>query len=138
MKPVLAGALVAIFLAPGALAERVSFAPGLWAYDGQAVLGAARLADSGRECMAPGENSYDLGEVARSIASGCALTSAAAVEKGYDFTIACTASPKGELAGTITIDGDTAQLSATGWTGAPDMPLSLSVSARATRLADTC
>jgi hypothetical protein len=116
----------------------VTFAPGLWAYDGQAMLGAATLTDRGQECMVDGENSYDLAEAARSIADGCALTSASPVENGYDFALACTGAVKGELAGTVRIEGDRAQLTAKGWTGAPDTPLTLNVSARATRLADSC
>mgnify|MGYP006275115067 CR=1 FL=1 len=138
MKTILAAAFVAACLAPGAFADAVTFAPGLWAYDGQAMLGAATLTDSGQECMAPGENSYDLAEVARSIADGCALTSASPVENGYDFAIACTGGVRGELAGRIEIEGGQAELTAQGWTGAPDTPLTLNVSARATRLADSC
>ncbi len=138
MKTVLAAAFAVACLAPGALADSVTFAPGLWAYDGQAMLGAATLTDNGRECMADGENSYDLDEAARSIADGCALTSARPVENGYEFALACTGSVKGELAGKITVEGGQAELTAEGWTGAPDTPLTISVSARATRLADTC
>jgi hypothetical protein len=60
------------------------------------------------------------------------------MENGVSFEIACTGALKGELSGEFLLQGETAALSATGWTGTPEMQMPVAVSATAQRLADSC
>lgn len=121
-----------------ATAQSVTFTPGLWSYEGTALLGGAPLTDSGTECMEAGGSTYSLAEAAGSIAEGCALVSSAPIEAGHEFLLACTGTVKGELAGWIRVEEGSAYLEAEGWTGVPENPVMLNVTASATRLDETC
>lgn len=121
-----------------AFGETITIPPGLWSYSGTAQLGAGQMTDSGQECFRSGNSTYDLSKAAQSIADGCDLVSSSPMEDGVSFQIACTGALKGELSGEFLLQDDTAELSATGWTGTPETQMPVAISATAQRVADAC
>lgn len=129
---------LSIACAPAALAQSVTFKEGLWTYEGTARMGPATLSDAGDECFGDGEGNYDLSEAAQSIAPGCSLKTSAPIQAGYTFQVVCTGNVEGELSGQIVVGAENARLSASGWTGTEEAPVTLSVSATARRVSEGC
>lgn len=130
--------VLAAAMALPAVGESITIPPGLWSYSGTAQLGAGQMTDTGQECFRPGNSTYNLSTAARSIADGCDLVSSSSVEDGVAFKIACTGALNGELSGEFLLQDDTAELTATGWTGTPETQMPVVISATAERLADSC
>ncbi|WP_169711681.1 DUF3617 domain-containing protein [Henriciella litoralis] len=112
--------------------------PGLWSYQASFALGPIPMQDVGSQCIDPvmAGSSYDA--LLNDINANCEVTSSSYQTDGYHFKMRCAGGPDGELSGRLTVNGDQAQLNATGWTGTTEENVPVILSASASRVATTC
>lgn len=112
--------------------------PGLWSYEASAALGPFPVQDAGTHCVDRNMADASYETLFNDINPACTVTDGAQQADGYHFTLRCAGGPDGELTGRLTVQGDAAQLNATGWTGSPEQNMPVILSASARKLAPTC
>ena len=137
MKPVLALILSSLCLPLTAAAERTA-APGLWSYEVNGALGPIPMQEAGAHCLEEAASDAAFETMLNDINPNCHVSDSESQPDGYHFTLKCQGGPEGEMDGRLNVDGARAQLNATGWTGSPQRPVPLSLSASATRVAPSC
>lgn len=131
MKPLFALAVLTAFLPLAASAE-TEVTPGLWSYQATFALGPIPMQDNGTHCVGPDMAEASYQSLFNDINPNCEIIEDGYQADGYHFTLACTGEPEGQLKGRLAVNGDSAQLNATGWTAAQEtrMPVILSASAK--------
>ena len=137
MKALFAAAGLPLCLSFAAAAQG-SVPAGLWSYEANAALGPLPIEDAGTHCIEETAGETGVETLLNDINQNCHVTESAVAADGYHFTMTCAGGPDGELDGRLRVEGETAQLNATGWTGNPDSPVPVSLIASARRLAPSC
>ncbi len=137
MKPVLVLILSSLCVSLTATAERTA-APGLWSYEVSAALGPVPMEDAGMHCLEDTADDEGFERLLNDINPNCRVSDSESQPDGYHFTLTCKGGPEGEMSGRLSVEGAQAQLNATGWTGTPERPVPLSLSASATHVAPSC
>lgn len=137
MKAMLA--LVALpLLFPLAAAGEGEVTPGLWSYRANAALGPIPTRDTGTYCVDTDMAEASYQSLFNDINPNCRVTEDGYGADGYHFTLACSGEPEGQLKGRLSVEGDSAQLNATGWTETRETRVPVILSASAKKLAATC
>lgn len=137
MKRVTASVLLTLSLSLSAAAERAAPA-GLWSYEVSAALGPIPMEDMGTHCLEEAADDEGFETLLNGINPNCHVSDSESRPDGYHFTLTCRGGPEGEMSGRLSVAGPHAQLNATGWTGKPERPVPLSLSASAKRVAPSC
>lgn len=122
----------------GPASAQSNVAEGLWSYDARYMIGPFPARDGGQYCVGPdmAETSYDA--LFNQINSRCRVTESDVRADGYHFTLQCAGGPEGVLNGRLIVGGNSANLSATGWTGAGENNVPVILSASAKKLSPSC
>ncbi|MEQ8558779.1 MAG: DUF3617 family protein [Henriciella sp.] len=139
MKPLHSLVLPALLVLSGLPAgAETDVTPGLWSYEASAALGPIPMRDQGTRCVDPkmAEASYE--SLFNDINPNCQITDGREASDGYHFTLQCAGGPDGMLSGRLIVGGNSASLSATGWTGAGENNVPVILSASAKKLSPSC